>query len=200
MAKLFEKTSDNTPSTPHELLQGKYHSARSNLLIALAFTVLNIVIAFFDGSSYFLFSLFVPYFLVLTGLLITGKLSDEWYAEGWEDLEFLDSSALVLMTVIAAVILCIYLLCWLLSKKEKVGWLIFGLVLVSIDTALMLLIQGIAVDSLIDIAFHVWVIISLASGIGAYNKLKKLPDEAVAEEDGDHIDVSETDENAVELG
>ena len=119
MANLFSKTSDDTPSTPHELLRGKYHTARGNLLLAMAFTVINIVIAFFDGSSYFLFSLFVPYFIVLTGLLLTGKLPAEMYTEEWADLEFLDSSALVVLTVIAAVILLLYFLCWLLSKKEK---------------------------------------------------------------------------------
>ncbi len=193
MAKPFGKTNDTTQTTPHDLLRGKYHSARSNLLLAMAFTVINVVIAFFDGSSYFLFSLFVPYFLVLTGLLITGKLPAELYTEDWADAEFLDSSALVVMVVIAAVILSLYLLCWIFSKKEKVGWLIFALVLVSIDTALMLLIQGVSVDTIIDIAFHAWVIISLINGIGAYRKLKKLPDEVVTVEAANVIEGTETE-------
>ena len=59
-----------------------------------------------------------------------------------------------------------------------IGWFIFTLVIFSIDTLLMIFLQGIG-DSIIDIVFHVWVIVSLVRGISAQAKLKKLPEEPV---------------------
>jgi hypothetical protein len=51
----------------------------------------------------------------------------------------LDSSLLVIGVAVAAVICGLYLLCWFLSKKNKVAWFIVALVLFSLDTLLMLM-------------------------------------------------------------
>jgi hypothetical protein len=48
-----------------------------------------------------------------------------------------------------------------------------------IDTIGMFIFTGFAVEGIVDIIFHVWVIVSLALGINAYFKLKKLPVEEV---------------------
>jgi hypothetical protein len=48
-----------------------------------------------------------------------------------------------------------------------------------LDTVLMLLLNGIAMEMLVDIVFHVWVIVVLFMGISAGNKLKALPPEPV---------------------
>ena len=177
MAKLFNKTTNTAPSSPREILQNKYNSSRANLLLIIAFTVINIVLLFVDGSSYFLFSIFVPYFIASIGMLLTGKLPQEVYEDGWDGLEFFNDTVLYVMLFFAAVILLVYLLCWFFSKKSRVGWLISALVLFCIDTALLFLIQGIDLETIIDIIFHIWVIVSLANGIVAYFKLKKLPEE-----------------------
>ena len=76
---------------------------------------------------------------------------------------------------VAAVLTLLYLLAWLCSKKQWVGWLIFALVFFVLDTVGMLLSIVIATDMIIDILFHAWVIYYLILGIHAHFKLKKLP-------------------------
>lgn len=190
----MEKTNYNVNGTnllaEREKLQTKFNNARGNLLAAVAFTVINIVLLFVDASSYFLFSIFVPYFITLMAMMVTGKLPAEFYTEEWAGYEFFDTSVFVVVLVIAIVILGLYLLCWFLSKKNKVGWLVFALVIFCIDTLLMLYFQGIS-ESIMDIIFHVWVIVSLTSGIIAYNKLKKLPEEEI-------VEIAEVDESIEE--
>ena len=180
MGKIFGSVKGGEQLTERQILQNKYNGARSNLILAIAFTAVNIGLLFIDGSSYFLFSIFVPYFIAFMGMMITGKLPEEVYTEEWAGLEFLNTSVLVVMLVISAVIIALYLLSWIFSKKGRVGWLIFALVIFCIDTAAMLFLQGIR-ESMIDIVFHIWVIVSLVSGIRAYKKLKALPEEEIVE-------------------
>jgi MFS family permease len=189
MGKIFGDVKGAKPLTKRETLQNKYNAARLNLLFAIIFTVINIVLLFVD-NSYFLFSIYVPYFIASIGMVITGKMPQEFYAEGWEGTEFLGTGALVVTLVVSAVILGFYLLSWILSKKGRVGWLIFALVIFCIDTLLMLFLQGIA-ESIIDLVFHIWVIVYLSIGINSHYKLKNLPEEEITQEET-------TQENAVE--
>jgi hypothetical protein len=189
MGKIFGDVKLAKPLTKREALQNKYNAARLNLLFAIIFTVINIVLLFVD-NSYFLFSIYVPYFIASIGMVITGKMPQEFYAEGWEGTEFLGTGALVVTLVVSAVILGFYLLSWILSKKGRVGWLIFALVIFCIDTLLMFFLQGIA-ESIIDLVFHIWVIVYLSIGINSHYKLKNLPEEEITQEET-------TQENAVE--
>ena len=191
MGKTYDNVKGTNLLTEREKLQTKFNNARANLLAAVAFTGINIVLLFVDASSYFLFSIFVPYFITLMAMLVTGKLPAEFYTEEWAGYEFLDGSVFWIVLVIAIVILGLYLLSWFLSKKNKVGWLVFALVIFCIDTLLMLFLQGIS-ESIMDIVFHVWVIVSLTSGIIAYNKLKKIPEEEI-------VEITEVDESVEEI-
>lgn len=192
MGKIFGDVKQGKPLTERETLQNKYNAARGNLLLAIAFTAINMVLVFCDSSSYFLFSLFVPYFLTYMGMFITGTLPAEVYGEEFATMEFLPPKALAIMLVVAVVVLILYILSWIFSRKGKGGWLIFALVMFAIDTVLMLVLQGIAADSIIDLAFHGWVIFDLSRGIYAYSQLKRLPQEEVAEADEEAV--YETDE------
>ena len=192
MGKIFGDVKQGKPLTERETLQNKYNAARGNLLLAIAFTAINMVLVFCDSSSYFLFSLFVPYFLTYMGMFITGTLPAEVYGEEFATMEFLSSKALAIMLVIAVVVLIVYILAWFFSRNGKGGWLIFALVIFVIDTIAMLLVQGIAVDSIFDLAFHGWVIFDLSRGIYAYSQLKHLPQEEVVEADEEAV--YETDE------
>ena len=197
MGKTYDNVKGTNLLTERKKLQTKFNNARANLLAAVAFTGINIVLLFVDASSYFLFSIFVPYFITLMAMLVTGKLPAEFYAEDWAGYEFLDGSVFWIVLVIAIVIIGLYLLSWFLSKKNKVGWLVFALVIFCIDTLLMLFLQGMS-ESIMDIIFHVWVIVSLTSGIIAYNKLKKLPEEEIVEiaEVGESVEeIENIDEN-----
>lgn len=172
------RTNNAAQATPRQILENKYSSARANLLIVVAFTLINIVLAFTDSSSYFLFSLFIPYMLVLLGAMLTGNLPSAYTAAELEIIEFLPNAVFIIMAIVAAAFLAVFVVSWVVTKKKPaIGWLIASLVLASIDTGIFVLFGGISLDTLIDLAFHVWVIVSLAGGISAHKKLKALPPE-----------------------
>jgi hypothetical protein len=175
---LFQKENKaNEEQTPRQVLESKFAGARHNLLLVAVFSLINIILLATNSNTYFLFSAYIPYVLVDLGMAFCGMYPAEYYGGDFAGYAFMDKSFFVITLVVAVVILALYLLCWHLSKQNKVGWLIFALVFFSIDTGLMLLINGIAIESLIDIVFHGWVIFSLVSGIVAHNKLKNLPEE-----------------------
>ncbi len=176
MSKLFGKNTQSAPQTKREVYERNYNNGITNLLLIIAFSVINIVLLVANSNTYFLFSAFIPYFLVDVGMFYTGTYPEEYYY-GLGFTEFLDKSFLVVTIVIAAVVLVLYLLCWLFAKKKKIGWLIFAVVMACIDTVAMLVLGGIAMESIIDIIFHAWIIFSLINAVVTYNKLKKLPEE-----------------------
>lgn len=161
-----------------QILETKYRNARSNLLVVLAFTIVNIILSVANANTYFLFSAYVPYMLADLGMMLCGMYPQEYYGEELAGIEFLDKGFLAVMLAIAGVILVLYLLSWIFSKKNRRGWMIFALVLFAIDTALLLLMNGIVLDMILDYVFHGWVIASLISGIVSVGKLKKLPEDA----------------------
>lgn len=180
MANLFANNTQAQQLSERETLTNKYMNARHNLLLVVAFTLINIVLLVTNSDTYFLFSAYIPYLIVDLGMLLCGKYPAEVYTGELAGMEFLNDTFFVVTLVIAAVFLVLYLLSWIFSKKPRVGWMIFALVIFIIDTAGMLLIAGISTDMIIDIVFHVWVVVSLISGISAYFKLKKLPEEVEA--------------------
>lgn len=176
---LFEKA--NHPQVPErDKLLRRFGAARSTLLSVLLFTAVNIVLLVTNANSYFLFSAFIPYAIMDYAMYFCGKYPAEFYEGDISEYYFLDNSFLVGALVVVAIILGLYLLSWLLSKKPRVGWLIFGLVFFALDTVLMLLMGGEAFHTVLDFIFHAWVLISLIGGIISYYKLKKLPAEEEA--------------------
>ena len=193
MANLFQNNQAAPQIPPRQKLEAKYNAARANLMLAVAFTLINIVILLSNGNSYFLFSLFVPYFITDIAMFYCGKYPVEVYTGEFAGMEFLNSTAFAVLIAIAAVILVVYVLCWLLSSKGRVGWMIAALVLFSIDTALLFLIGGLSADMLLDILFHVWVLYYLIAGIIAHFKLKTLPPDEEPVADGIVMEVPAED-------
>lgn len=149
-----------------EVFRKKYDSARSNLLLAIILTVVNIVIFMAGGESMLLFSMSVPYYAVIFGSLF-----------GIE----------IVGVILAAIGLGLYLLSWGLSKKRS-GWLILALVLFILDTLAMvgmyLLMED--VSGTMDALIHAWILYYLITGVSSGKKLKTMPEEAAAElSDGD---------------
>ena len=175
MAGFFKKNEQQSIS-PRQLLEAQYNNARNNILLVVLFTVVNVVLLVTNSNTYFLFSASVPYYLADYGMFFGGFYPEEVYA-GFEGFEFLGAPMLAIALGIAAVIVVLYLLSWLFSKKGRVGWLIFALVFFALDTVAMLLLMGINSEMIIDIVFHAWVLFSLGSGIYANAKLKALPAE-----------------------
>lgn len=155
-------------------LEKKYNSARFNLLLVVAFTAVNIILLVTNSNSYFLFSAYVPYMIADLGMYYCGMYPDEFYGKNFTKADALSPSIFAVFIVIALIVLALYLVSWLLSKK-KAGWLIFALVFFAVDTVLMFVILGVSSEHIIDIIFHALVIGSLAMGINANYKLKNLP-------------------------
>ncbi len=171
---LFSKNNSQSMDKRQVYTQ-RYNGSRVNLLLVVAFTVINIIMLFAGGESYFLFSAVIPYYLVMNGMFFTGKFEDLPIDDAFR----LDDSFFTSMLIIASGITLLYLLCWFFSKNNKVGWLIGALVLIVVDTAGMFYFE---IQSVIDIVFHAWVIISLIQGIIAAKKLKELPEDQPLEQ------------------
>ena len=181
MSKLFQKNETlNIPE--HQKLENRYKGSINNLLVIVLFSVVNIVLLVTNANSYFLFSAFIPYFLADYGMYYCGMYPEDYYYDVGE-MEFLDKSYFVYALVIAAVILLVYLLCWFMAKKKKIGWVIAALIFFALDTAAMLFFMGINMDMFMDILIHIWVFGYLINAIVVYRKMKKAPEtEEITEE------------------
>lgn len=154
-----------------QIAEGRYA-----LLLILIFTVVNLAFLLLDTGRYFLFSASVPYYLTALGILM-------------------DVSGFGVYTttalVISAVILVVYLLCWLLSKKRGV-WLTVALVLFILDTiglavAAFTLLEEPA-SCILDLVFHILAIVALVQGVVYSGKLKRhLAAEKAAQNAGPEI-------------
>ena len=89
----------------------------------------------------------------------------------------MDQSAFVGFIAVAVVLAILYFLPFIFSKKLRPGWLLFTLVIFILDTLFMFIDDGVQSDMFVDYLFHIWVIVSLAIGMSAGYKLKKLPSE-----------------------
>ena len=172
---LFKNRQETQNVSGRQALEMKYASARRDILIVLAFTIINIILLLVNANTYFLFSAYIPFMIADTAMFLCGKYPAEFY-EGYA-IEFLGQGVFAVLLVIAAVILVMYLLSWFFSDKGRVGWMVFAAVLFGLDTLGMVLLGGLSLDYAFDILFHAWFLYSLISGVCAYYKLKKLPPE-----------------------
>ncbi len=172
---------NDTQTSQRQLLQDKYASSCNNILLVVALSLVNIILLVTNSNTYFLFSAYIPYLLADLGMLFCGMYPQEIYAQDFLDMEFLPKEFLIITLCVAAVILILYFLSWIFSKKQKSGWLVFALVFFVIDTVVMFFLNGFIIDSVIDYIIHIWVIVSLASGLVTLSKLKKLPEEQPTE-------------------
>ena len=175
--------------SPRRAYEQKYKTARTNLWLVVLFTAVNLLLLVTNANTYFLFSAYIPYFLVSAGMLMCGLFPDEYYTEEFYGMQFLDRYVFIVLLVIAVILTLFYLLAWFMSKKNRVGWLIFALVFFGLDTLGMLFLGGISLESVFDVIFHGWVIFSLSIGIHAHYKLKQLTNEDILTSTSDDDDV-----------
>lgn len=174
-----------------QTLENRFRSARANLLFVIAATVINIILLISDGDSYFLFSASVPYLLVSYGMTLCGMFPAEVYGDDYANMLFFDKSVFGVFLILAIIVLALYLVCWIFSKKNRIGWMIFALVLFSIDTVMLVLFYGIDLEGILDIIVHILVLGYLIMGVSAAVKLKKLPEqEACQIEEGEQASES----------
>ncbi len=152
-------TQKNTPA----YYRSCFNSARSNLLTMLAFSTINLILLIIQANTYFLFSSFFSYNVALFGQYLS---------------YYLNIPAIFIVALILSVIwLLLFLLCWLFSKKRP-GWLTFAAVLFGLDCVFLLLsftIFEFDLSVILDVVFHVAVMVYLVRGVDAAKKLKKMP-------------------------
>ncbi len=132
----------------------RYQSARSNLLLVLIFGAVNMVLASMGSYTYFVFSDYAAYLLALIG----------------RELYELSGNIVYLLICLGGAVLALLpiLLSWIFSKKHR-GWLIVALVVLLIDTGLVVYdaLSGEMIDFLVDILFHIWLVVSMILGISS---------------------------------
>ena len=150
----------NQHNNNSDMARQKYATARVNLLLLVAFTLLNIIMLVV-GSDYFLmFSATVPYFAVLLGMI--------------------DETGMMLIPCVAIAVIGLisYFLCWLLSKKNY-GWMVAALVLFVVDTLALVGVYILVGDfsGIMDLLFHAWVLYYLLVGVTYGKQLQNMPEE-----------------------
>ena len=151
--------SKNNPAYYHAV----YNSARSNLLTMLLFSLINLIFLVVEANTYFLFSSAFSYKIVCLGQLYSYYLQT--------------SSFFVMSLILAVVWLLLFFLCWIFSKKRH-GWLIFATLLFALDCIFLALSYTIFIfdpSQLLDILFHIAVMVYLIRGIWAHKKLTHFP-------------------------
>lgn len=157
---------NQSPRNPKASAQQQYKIARSNLLLMLVLTVVNIILLVAEADTMLLFSATVPYYLSAISMGIYAEYSQV---------------AIVGFGIVVA-ILVVYLLCWIFSKKHY-GWMIAALVFFILDSIAMIGLYVLAEDfsGILDIVVHIWVLYYLVIGVKYGHKLKNIPPEEAVE-------------------
>lgn len=151
-------------------LQQQLSVARRTLLGVIVLTVINLVLLLSNGGTYLVFSASVPYYLTFFG-----KAMDNGFGPMTENGLFTATGL-----VLGLLILAVYLLSWLLSKK-KGTWLYFGAGLLCLDLVILAAVSVLLFESIsgtvLDILIHIVAIVQIGKGAAAHKKLKDLPPE-----------------------
>ena len=150
-------------------LEQQYKVSRMNLLLVLAFTFINMILALAKASFYMLFSASIPFELTVLGVL----MADD-YGIGFT----------VFLFGLSVVLLLPYLLSFIFSKKHF-AWMIAALVWFSLDSVLFLILVVMAggwdFSILLDFFFHAWIMFYLINGVRYGYKLRQLKKNAETE-------------------
>lgn len=147
---------NNQPSvSPRKALENRYRSARYDIFLIFALTIVNLVLSFTDSNLYYLFSAEIPFFVLGIGraLLEKGLIS-----------------SLTVPSVLSFVFCIPYLFFWIFSKKHY-GCMIAALVYFSIDCVFL------ASVFTKELALEAFVLGLLIYGVIVGAKLKKLPED-----------------------
>lgn len=176
--------------SPEQMLLAQYRMARSQLLLALILTAVNVGTLLLNVDFYFLFSLAVPYYSVFFGMVFTEQLALYGF--------------LIAGIIAAVLVFAVYVLLYIFSKR-KPGCLTALIVLFSIDTVAVIGTVAVAaseggLSGIFDIVFHGLVLFHLIRGVIAAKKLKDLGvsvDQAAAPQ---AINVEAVPQNGIPFG
>ena len=162
---------DQRTVTYRQHLTREIQISRRTLLGVVIMTVINIACLLSNSGTYLLFSISVPYYLTWFG-----KGMDNGFGVTWE----LSGENTLIGLAIAAGILLVYLLFWLMSAKNS-GWLTAAVVCLCVDLAALiavsLLLSAGLTGCLVDGIFHIVAIWQIGKGVSADRKRRDLPPE-----------------------
>lgn len=170
-----------TNMPPRALAAQRYNQSRVDLLIVIIASIVNIALVAFEAGYMLLFSASIPYYAVGYGLI----LSYELYSPAF----------LVIGVCVALIVLGLYFVCWLLSKKNSV-WMIVALVLFALDSVVLVAISISAEDfsGTMDLIFHAFILFHLSTGVYNGHKLKTLPEDPTPVEEAPTEEVAPAQE------
>jgi len=140
--------------------------SRANLILMVAFTVVNLFLSIYGSDFYMLFSATLPTILYNAHRIFPGFVAADMGDFG---------------IVVAFAVIFFYCICWLLSKRHRV-FIVFALIFFTIDTLIFMYIVFIwfglsDARVFIELAFHAWVMFYLITGAIAWWKLREVSDE-----------------------
>jgi len=142
-----------------------FEKSRNNLLLVIAFTVVNLVLIYFEAKVNFLFSATIPQFVLNVGKTLTDTTDDSIF--------------LIIGLIIAFIAVLSYFIFWLLARRARVLILI-ALIFFGIDSLLLIyLVLNAEFDFsvLLECAFHVWILYYLFTGVKAWYNLRGVSTE-----------------------
>jgi len=137
-----------------------FERSRNNLLSVIIFTVINLILIYFDAGVNFLFSATLPQFIFEIGKTLDSEMESGVF--------------IILGLIIAFIIIITYFIFWILSKRVRV-LILAALIFFSIDSLLLLYLvlnMEINFSVLLEIAFHIWILYYLINGVKSWNKLR----------------------------
>lgn len=146
-------------------IERNYEIARKNLFLMSVFTLVNVVLYLVNANISFVFSATFPPFAVGLGQV---------FAEIFEMNVFNVLGIAVALFAVGA-----FLLCYVLSRRYK-AFMLVAFILFLLDTLFLGFMTLTNLDlfeigDIIDIGFHIWVLIYLGMGIKAWSDLRKFP-------------------------
>lgn len=162
----------NSPAVSYRAhLQQQIAISRRTLIGVIVLTLANLGLLLADGSTYLVFSVSVPYYLAWLGKAMDNNFSPVWTENG---------AFTATGLAIGVAILGVYLLLWLLSKKNgRWLWVAAGFLcldLLALVAVAALVLQNIG-GSLVEILIHIVVIGQIGKGASAWKKLQNQPPE-----------------------
>lgn len=142
-----------------------YNSSRAALLMYILITSANFLSLLTDGAYYNSFSSILPYAVTDYAMYMCGMYPPESY--GAYIFPFWDRAFFTLAVVISILIIGVYVLCLIMSRKRRYGWFVPVILLIILDTPVQHFNYAIPLpDMSLEILFDCAMIISLIIGIG----------------------------------
>lgn len=148
-------------------LNSWYKAARNSILLVIVLTLFDTSFLLGKLPADFFFSSSLPFYANFSC-----KDSDTFDAY-FKNIDFLSTSGSRMMFitwVVFVVVICLYFLAWLYSKKEGYRWLVFALGFYLFDTIVLVCNSGFTMIFLC----HIIVLVFLARGVYAGIKLKRI--------------------------